>query len=171
MASERPPDGKHLLFPAGEKAGAALLHRLQFGEVLVRKLSVELLAPVTETEVHGAREAEEQPPPLGHVCDRKAGAGARRKRREILAVERYTAGNGLDDARDDPERRRLAGSVRPQQRDHLAGADAQVDVADHGRLVITRGQSLDLERRAHRPTLRWPSAGGGGGGAGGGRGP
>ena len=77
MAGKRPSDREHLLLSAREQAGATVAQRLQLREVLVRERCVELLSPVAEAEVLGDGEAEEDPPPLGHVRDSTAGAGAR----------------------------------------------------------------------------------------------
>ena len=104
---------------------------------------------MAETEVLGNREAEEDPSALGDVRDAESRARARRGRREIVAVERNAAGDGLDDPRHHAQGRRLPCAVGAQQRDHLAGVDGDADVADHRRLVVARGQSLDLERDAH----------------------
>ena len=87
MTRQRPADGEHLLLPTGEQAGTALAQRFQLGEVLVGELLVQLLAAVAKTEVLGHREAEEDSPPLGHVGDREASAGARRQRCEVFAVQ------------------------------------------------------------------------------------
>ena len=70
-------------------------------------------------------------------------------RREIAAVEQDAAGGRLDDAGDDAQRRRLAGAVGAEQRDHLARVDGEVHVPDHGGLVVARRQPFDLEHRAH----------------------
>ena len=48
---------------------------------------------------------------------------------------------GVDDAADDVDQRRLAGAVRPEQREDLAAADVEVDVLERleaGRVI---GQS------------------------------
>lgn len=52
----------------------------------------------------------------------------------------------LDDANagDETEQRGLAGGVRPDHSDHLAGGDIQGDIVKRKRLPITMGNALDL---------------------------
>ena len=81
----------------------------------------------------GDRQPEEEPAALRDVGDPEPCPRARRGAREVDAVEDDPAGHRLDEARDRAQRRRLAGAVRAEQRDDLARADRQVDVADHRR--------------------------------------
>ena len=62
---------------------------------------------------------------LRHQADHRAGGAIVRD--DVVAGDRDLAGARLDDAADDVDQRRLAGAVRPEQRENLAAADVQVD--------------------------------------------
>ena len=71
-------------------------------------------------------------PPGDRVRDRARSIG--------VAAERRPAGGRPDEPGDDAQQRRLAGAVRPDQRDPLARRDVEVDAADDrpGRGTSTR---------------------------------
>ena len=76
------------------------------------------------------RLVREQPDLLDDVAD----AAAQLDRvdvRDVLAVELDPAGGRLDQPVDHPQRRRLAAAGRPDERDQLAAADVEVELA-HG---------------------------------------
>ena len=47
----------------------------------------------------------------------------------------------------DPHGRRLAGAVRPEQREHAAPVDLQVDAVEHGQLAVGLPQPGHLDRK------------------------
>ena len=68
---------------------------------------------------------------------------------EVLAVEDDAAGVRLVEARDDVERRRLAGAVRPDQPGDLALVDRERDVVERDDAAEGPGHVLDREDRGH----------------------
>ena len=148
MAGERAADGEHLLLAAREQAGATVRAARPASGSTVGELLVELLAPVAEAEVLGDRQAEEDAPPLGHVRDAVASAGARRQRGEIAAVEQTRPAEGLTI----PEMTRrvvvLPAPFAPSSATTSPALDGEVDVTDDGGLVVARRQPFDLERTA-----------------------
>ena len=87
------------------------------------------------------------PAALRHVHDPAAGALRRRDAGEVEAAEAHAALDRADEPRDHPQRRRLAGAVRAEQADDLPRPDGQVEAADHRRLVVAGGQSLESQQR------------------------
>src|SRR5919109_1230489 len=65
--------------------------------------------------------------------------------RDLLAVDVDPAGVGLVEAADDLDEGRLAGAVVADQPEHLAAAQAQVDVGQGGDAAEALGDVLDLE--------------------------
>jgi hypothetical protein len=110
--------------------------------------------------VLGDGQTEEETAALRHVCDPEPRPRARRAAREVVAPEENPAVHRLDEPRDRAQRRRLPGAVRAEQGDDLAGADRDVDVADHRGLVVPGRQPLEREDRVrHRsppPRRRCP---------------
>jgi hypothetical protein len=82
-------------------------------------------------------------------------AVARREQRRVGAVEVHEpVGRGLE-ARNDAQRRRLARTGRPEQREELPRPDLQVDVAQHVRVaerLADTGQ-LHLAAAGHRAVI------------------
>src|SRR5205823_4209776 len=54
-------------------------------------------------------------------------AGVAEVRLPVLAVDQHFAARGCDNAADDIDQSRLAGAVRPEQRENLAAPDVEVD--------------------------------------------
>ena len=75
-----------------------------------------------------------------------------------LAVPTAGEGRGasvrVDQAEQHSQGRALARTVRAEEARHLAGIDGEAQVVDrlHGSEVLA--QAVDLDRRAHRPTIR-----------------
>ena len=153
LAGERAADGEHLLLAAREQPGAPRPQLAQQGEVLVRDLLVDVPAAPGETEVLGDGQPEEDAATLGHVRDPAPRPPGRGDTPEIFAVEDDPALHRADDPGDHSQRRRLAGPVRAQQRDHLARPDRQVEVADDGRLVVAGRQALERQDVAHAEAI------------------
>src|SRR4051812_4004040 len=136
-ASESTSQREHLLLTTGQQADASIGQLDQRREVLVSDFRVEPFGAVAETEVLGDGEAEEDATALGHVGDAELGARRRRTARQVLAVEADGSGQRSDDARDRPQRRRLTGTVRAEERHHLTLADFQVEIPKNRRTVVS----------------------------------
>ena len=77
-----------------------------------------------------------------------------RRRRYQLVADPNFAGRRLDEARDQPQRRRLAATGRPEQADQPAVLDGERHVVDDRNLSITLGQAPQFNRRHARPPRR-----------------
>ena len=96
------------------------------------------------------RHPREDPPPLGRLADahlRRCGAAAHASIR--CPFSSTSPSRGLDDARDRPQRRRLARAVGADQRDDLARLDLQRDALERVDVAVVRVDVAQLERR-HR---------------------
>ncbi len=82
---------------------------------------------------------------LRQVADAEARAPVHRQMRDVVAVEADDAAIGRNQPGDHVEDRGLAGAVRPEQADRLAGAQAQGRVVHHGAAAIALLQALDGE--------------------------
>ena len=70
-----------------------------------------------------------------------------------LAAEGDGAGDCGASPEIDPQQRRLAGAVRAEQGDDLAGVDAQVDAEEHLDVAVGEVDAARLEQgRARRPS-------------------
>src|SRR5262249_20703826 len=67
---------------------------------------------------------------------------------DVLAVEAHAALAGRVEAGDHVEQRRLAGAVRPDDREDLAGAHREAHPAERSQRSEMLGQPLDLEDQA-----------------------
>src|SRR5438094_8634165 len=76
----------------------------------------------------------------------------RRQAEDRLAGEAHLAARGRESARDQIERRGLAGAVRADHAEDLAFADFEVELVHGGEAAEALGQLLDLEYRSHMPT-------------------
>src|SRR5262249_41831020 len=87
---------------------------------------------------------EVAPQPLGHIGN-PANLGVPVCLVCQIAAE-YDDPAFLDDANagDETEQRGLAGGVRPDHSDHLAGGDIQSDIIERNRLAITMRNAFDL---------------------------
>jgi hypothetical protein len=148
VLDERARDREHLLLAAADLVALV-------GEPLAQ--ARELLVDVVERPARFARgdlrelevlrdgQVGEDAPLLGdqrdpHARDRHHVAAG-----ELLAVERDAAGARRNPADDALERRRLADAVAAQQRDGLAGADVQRDVAQDVAVAVV-GVDVLVER-------------------------
>jgi hypothetical protein len=144
-AHERAGDREHLLLAAGEQPHWAVAQLAEGREVLVGLLGVQPLAAVTEAEVLGHGQPEEQATALGDVGEPPAREALGRDAAGVGAGVEDPSAERVDDARDRPQGRRLARAVGPQQRDDLAGADGEIEVANDRRAVVAGGQLLDAQ--------------------------
>ena len=151
-AGEAARHREHLLLAARQEPDAPSAQLCELGEVLVRRVLVRALAAVAEPEVLGDRQAVEEPAALGNVHDPEPCSLRRRDARQVLTGEGDASAHRTNEARDHPERRGLSGPVGAEQRDHLARIDREVEIADHGRLVVAGREALDAERSvSHDP--------------------
>jgi hypothetical protein len=67
----------------------------------------------------------------------------------ILAQDRHLAAAALAIALEDLDRRRLAGAVGAEEREHLACVDVQVDPPDGLDVPVGLAEALDLDHRCH----------------------
>ena len=95
---------------------------------------------------------------LERACDPALDDPARRRVEEGLAVEANVTLVGCVEARDHVERRRLAGPVRPDQPDDLAGLRGEGDGIERDDAAETFRDVVDLEEGQERHTLRRSAA-------------
>src|SRR6185437_12612970 len=99
--------------------------------------------------------AREQPPPLRRLADSHPYDVVRRRADDVLAVEENAAALGLVDALDRAQRRRLAGTVRADQRHYLALVHRERDALDGLDRPVVGVDVVELEQRrtvgAHAP--------------------
>src|SRR5207237_8669582 len=84
-----------------------------------------------------------------------AGVGGPCRAVAVPAVQRVVPAGGSDLPRDEPEKGRLPGAVRPDDRAQLAAADREVDAIDREQAAERAGELLGLEqnRRGHNASL------------------
>ena len=73
--------------------------------------------------------------------------GGGRRAGDVGAVEAHAAFGGLHDAGDHVEERRLAGAVRPDHAQHLAGCDLELDIVEDARAADPEADVLEGEHR------------------------
>ena len=134
---------EHLLLAARQQPDAAIEMRFELGEQLDRAIDVaaadaQVLAR-REVHQHGALlRHHAEPLPGAHVQRR---VGARAEQANVTAERAQLA-------RQRRDRRRLAGTVRPEQRDDLARVDVQVEIADDLDVPVAGAEAVGLEARA-----------------------
>ncbi len=67
--------------------------------------------------------------------------------RDVDAEDDRLAGVGRAQALEDLDRGRLAGAVRPEQAEDLAGADLEIDAVDGGDVGVALDQAADTDDR------------------------
>jgi hypothetical protein len=155
LRRERLGDERTLLLSAREPLQRAIGDRAEADPVdrLRHDLAV---APSRRTEqsrhrhppggddlAHGRGRIDTELCPLREVADPRA---LREARGRLAEEERFTTRRLLE-SEQDPKQRRLAAAVRAGDRDELADADAEVDVAQHGRTVPVCERDLpELDR-------------------------
>src|SRR5690349_5800771 len=159
---QRPGHREHLLLAAGQAAGRLVAPVGQPREDLEPAVDVAphlrvVPAVRTELEVLGHGEAGERTASLRHVRDAEPGHLLGGQPDEIPAAEGDPAA-GPHHPADRPQRRRLAGAVRAEQRDHLALADGEVDPVQRADLPVRGGEVLDLEQRGHAGVPRYAAS-------------
>src|SRR5204863_971526 len=107
-------------------------------------------------QVLGDRQSGEDAAAPGDLDEPARGRRLRCEPRDALTLEPDVAAVRLDDPRDRVERRRLAGSVRAEERDHLAAFDLDVDTEQHADTVVRNGEAFRLEENAAFADTRLP---------------
>src|SRR4051794_24811160 len=136
LRHKRAPDREHLLLAARHRPALLALALLQAREQGVH--AVEVLADALRVaarerahlEVLEHGHAREDPPALGRLRDPDLGHGVARQALDLRAVEHDPSGARRHDAGDRPQRRRLAGAVRADQRDDLTLVDLERDALE-----------------------------------------
>ena len=105
------------------------------------------VAPDEQVLQHGR--LVEQLDVLEGARDAERGDLVRRARQDALALEAYVAFGRVVEPRDQVEDRRLAGPVRPDQREDLALLDGERNLVDRHDAAEAQGDVVDLEQ-AHR---------------------
>src|SRR6185503_5899366 len=100
-------------------------------------------------EILEHRHAGERPRDLEAARDPAPGALVGRKRRDLLAIEHDRAAVVLQCTRDAVDQRRLAGAVRADQPEALAGADLDADLRERGEAAEVLGDFANLQERFH----------------------
>src|SRR6185437_10418822 len=85
--------------------------------------------------------------------DAEARMRFRRESRHVGAIKHDTAGRRLEIARDAVEEGRLAGAVRADQADDLAGLDCEVGVLERHEAAESAADALRLKQ--HESPPRW----------------
>ncbi len=153
---QRTRDRDHLLLAARELAGRA-------GELVLerreeRERGGERLAPMrlgarqvaAELEVLAHRHAGEEAPPLRHDGDARRAEAMRRQARDVAAVKDEAAGARALDAGDGVDQRRLAGAVRADDREQLAGTNLDRDAPERRRRAVRDLEVAHFKQRLGR---------------------
>jgi hypothetical protein len=133
---QRPADREHLLLAAGQQPGIAFDEAAQFGQVVEDGVDVGARTTGREHEVLPHRQAAEQAPRLGHVGESATCSQVRPAHRRGPTHDQDLTGQRGKQPGDRIEDCGLAGAVGPQEGDHLAPRDGQVDVADDGQAAV-----------------------------------
>ena len=107
-----------------------------------------------DEEIFLDRQASEQSPSFRNEGDAERGARVSASGADILALERDGARGVAVRAGDRPEKRRLAGPVRADERDRLAPFDRQAHAAHGLKLAVARFEPFDGEQRHTAPPPR-----------------
>src|SRR5882724_2280959 len=108
-------------------------------------------------QVLGDAEARERPRQLEAACETAAGALVRGEPVHGGAIEAHGARLVAQRAADAVDQRRLAGAVRANEAEPLAGLDRQVDAVERHEAAEAFADVVDLEQRSHGVLL--PAAG------------
>jgi hypothetical protein len=88
---------------------------------------------------------------LGEVAHAEPGAQILLQGRDVLPVEQHAPLVGRDLPGGHAERRGLAGAVGPEQADHLAEIDLEVDAIDDLAAAVVLAEALHFEDGHARP--------------------
>ncbi len=146
---------QHLLLPAAQRArlvtplGGDLREEIErlvdAGGTLAARQVV-----AGERQIVGDRELGEDTVPLDDMGEPGLRDVARAPAGEVVAGEDDRSGFPAQEPGDGAQQGRLAGPVRPEQRDDLAGADAEINAVQHVDLAIAGFQPAHCEQRFSR---------------------
>ena len=131
-ARETPSEREHLLLAARQEPDAAVEVRFELREQLHRAVNVA----ATDAQVLACGEVHQHGPLLRHDTESLASTNVQR-RVGARAEEAHVAAEGAQLTRQRRDRRRLARAVRPEQCDHLALVDTQVEIAHDLDVAVT----------------------------------
>ena len=161
LVRQRLGDHHPALHPPGERhdPASALVPKRQLAQHLLD------VGRVGGAPKEPAAEADRRPDRLervgGQLLRDEADPEARRAvvAHDVVAVRRHRAARRRDDAADDVDERRLAGAVRPEQREDLPLADLEIDLLErHEARGVGLGQPLDRDDRFHHAPPEIPRA-------------
>src|SRR6201999_2227598 len=73
---------------------------------------------------------------------------------DVVAVRAHAAARRVDDPADDADQRRLAGAVRPEQREDLTLLDLEIDLVERAKAgCVDLAELLALDDRRHRAAV------------------
>ena len=161
VGHERSADRQHLLLSAGQGLREARLALLEARKELEDafhgpRVLITVVLPFDNREVLDDREGPEDVTTLRNVSDATAGDLERVQTADVLAVQENRAGMALRrvDPGDRADERRLARSVAPEQRQHLAAVYVNRGAVENvSRLVIR----VDVSNVEHHSYLRYTS--------------
>ena len=149
-----------LLLSAGEFAGIALRQRFELGRGQNRRelfrdgVAVELAQAQAVDDVFGHRHVRPQRVALeDHRHVALFGRQRARLRGHQPVADMDLAVGGLQETRDQPQRRGLAAAGRAQQADQLSMVDPQRDVIDHRKRTKALGQAAQINGRQSSPPV------------------
>src|SRR5699024_9769281 len=136
----RPCHGQHLLFTTREQTRSTVEKRFEFGAEVECRTNGMATAALPELQVFVHGQLLEDRPILRYVAE----ALERDPVRLVwngLPTEQNRSGMAFDHTAQTEQRRRLAGTVRSEQRDDLPRTDIEVDSGHDGDAVISERQA------------------------------
>ena len=155
---KRASQGHALLLPAGELVRAPVAEALEPDELeQFRDPGLALVTGLVDDpkgDIPRDAQVREQRALLGHDPDAAVvrGHGRRRRRVKLAPSERDRAGVGCLEPGDAAQKRRLAGTGRPENRHEVPGRREQVDPVEGDRLVTSGGVGLMKSTHAQHST-------------------
>ena len=150
---QTPADRQHLLLPAGQGAGGLVPALAEIREIVVHRLDIATRRPGiapregAHHQVLGHGQEREHLTPLGHMGDALAHDGVGLAAMDRLASQEYLALARLHHTRDCLQEGRLAGPVRPEDRDDPPAVNSEADPAQGHDRPVERLEVADLENR------------------------
>ena len=105
-----------------------------------------------ELQVLAHRHRREEAPAFGNDRDAGGAEAMRRQPRDVRAVEADAPGAGALDAAERVDQRRLAGAVRADDREQLAGLQPQRDAPERRRGAVPDLEAVDVKHGRARGT-------------------
>ena len=163
LTHQDPPDGEQLLLTAAEGAGPLPAPLSQAGEPLIDPPKGSLGTPAADQLPHAQvlldREPGEYAAPLGHIAHAQARTVACIRTGDVAAAKGDAALHDRQQARDGFDQRRLADAVAADNRDDLARAHLERDLADNGNTAIARCDGIECQFHTTAPTTARPRGG------------